>query len=136
MQLCKLFCNAEEKKPYAVFDDVRQLDVFKDQLVVTEGPQIRFLACVPLRSHLYDLVIGTFIVVDDKPRDGLSNDELEFLVDMGVTVMDYLEAQRNTRKQHRSERMLKVSEFLLLSSLLAILNRGRLSVYSLRVNRH
>lgn len=89
-QLCKLFCSTEEEIPYAVFGDMRKFDGFKDQQVVTEGPQIRFLACAPLRSPLYNLVIGTYIVVDDKPRDGLSDEDLEFLVDMSVTVMDHL----------------------------------------------
>jgi signal transduction histidine kinase len=107
MQLCKHFCASEKDIPYAVFGDLRKEDDFKNQRVVTEGPQIRFLACVPLRSPLYNMIIGTYIVVDDKPRDCLDEDELEFLVDMGVTVMDHLEAQRNNRKQYRSERMVK-----------------------------
>jgi hypothetical protein len=113
MKLCKLFCTSEEKIQYAVFDDLRNVDEFKNELVVTEGPQIRFLACVPLRSPLYNLIIGTYIVTDDKPHEGLTEDEIEFLVDMGVTVMDHLEAQRNNKKQYRSERMLKaVSLFI------------------------
>jgi signal transduction histidine kinase len=107
MQLCKIFTDAEEKLPYAVFEDLTKNDDLKNQKVVTEGPKIRFLACAPLRSPLYNMVIGTYIVTDDKPRAGLSEDELEFLADMGVTVMDHLEAQRNNRKQYRSERMVK-----------------------------
>lgn len=104
--LCKIFCNDEDTN-YAVFNDISLVEPFSEKRVVTEAPFIKFLACVPLRSPLYNMVIGTYIVVDDKPRDGLTESEIEFLVDMGVTVMDHLEAQRLNQKQHRSERMVK-----------------------------
>ncbi|KAF2493134.1 hypothetical protein BU16DRAFT_512860 [Lophium mytilinum] len=107
MKLCHHFCSSKEDLPYAAFDDLRNYKEFKDQYVVTHPPHIRFLTCVPLRSSIYNAIIGTYIVVDDKPRDGLTEEEVEFMIDMGVTVMDYLDAQRNNRKQHRAERMVK-----------------------------
>jgi signal transduction histidine kinase len=108
MDLCKIFCGDEDEAPsYAVFEDLRDVDTFKDKRIVTNFPYLRFLACVPLRSPLYNMVIGTYIVVDDKPREGLTENEMQFMIDMGVTVMDHLEAQRNNRKQYRSERMVK-----------------------------
>lgn len=84
MQLCKFFDDSEEELSYAIFDDLRNFDQFKAQLVLTQKttenrPEIRFLACAPLRSPLYNQVIGTYIIVDDKPRDTLSRDEIEFL---------------------------------------------------------
>lgn len=108
MDLVRLFCNSEENGPkYAVFSDLTKEDMFKNKTVVTEAPFVRFLACVPLRSSLYNMVVGTYIVVDDKPREGLTESELEFMIDMGITVMDHLDAQRLNRKQSRAERMVK-----------------------------
>ncbi|KAF2430869.1 hypothetical protein EJ08DRAFT_588418 [Tothia fuscella] len=108
MQLCRQFC-ADENLSHLVFNDLRTIPEFQKQMIVTctTGPQIKFLTCVPLRSPLYKMVIGTYIVVDDEPRNGLSDEEIEFMIDMGVTVMDHLEAQRNNRKSYRSERMVK-----------------------------
>ena len=108
MDLVKIFCRNEEDGPKcAVFNDLTKEDTFKNKVVVVEAPYIRFLACVPLRSQLYNMVVGTYIVVDDKPRDGMTESEVEFMIDMGVTVMDHLDAQRVNRKQSRAERMVK-----------------------------
>jgi len=106
MDLVKIFCGNEDVR-YAVFNDLTKEDAFKNKCVVAQKPFVRFLACVPLRSSVYSMIIGTYIVVDDKPRDGLTESELEFMVDMGITVMDHLDAQRLARKQYRAERMVK-----------------------------
>jgi hypothetical protein len=106
--LVRIFCCNEENGPkYAVFNDLAKEEAFRNKCVVVNAPFIRFLACVPLRSSLHNMVVGTYIVVDDKPRDGLTESELEFMMDMGVTVMDHLDAQRLNRKQSRAERMVK-----------------------------
>jgi len=108
MDLVKLFAGTGEDVPrYAYFEDLTLNDTFKHKCVVEEEPHVRFLACVPLLSPLHSMVIGTYMVVDDKPRSGLTEDEVEFLLDMGVTVMDHLEAQRLNQKQYRAERMVK-----------------------------
>lgn len=88
MQLCKLFCTTGDDA--LVVNDLTQHPTYKENDCVKEGPMLRFLACAPLRSPLYKYVIGCYIVVDDKPRDGLNEDELEFLKDLGVTAMDHL----------------------------------------------
>ena len=103
--LVKLFCDANAPQ-YAVFNDVTKADLLKDRKVVKESPFVRFITCVPLRTP-GGLVIGNYIVVDDQPRDGLSEGEIQFMTDMGVTVMDYLEAGRVKWKQYRAERMVK-----------------------------
>jgi hypothetical protein len=46
-------------------------------------------------------------VADNKVRDGLNEAELQFMHDMGLTVMDYLESCRMKRKQYRGEKMVK-----------------------------
>lgn len=88
MQLCKLFCTTGDDS--LVVNNLLEHPTYKDQCLVQEGPMLRFLACVPLRSPLYKYIIGTYIVVDDKPRDGLNEEELEFLKDLGVTCIDHL----------------------------------------------
>jgi signal transduction histidine kinase len=103
--LAKLFCDADSPQ-YAVFNDATKVDMLKERKVVKESPFARFIACVPLRTP-GSMVIGNYIVVDDQPRDGLSESEIQFMTDMGVTVMDYLEAGRIKRKQYRAERMVK-----------------------------
>jgi hypothetical protein len=105
MYLCEYFCSTGEE--CLVVDNLTTMQPSSSQFLVTDGPKLRFLACVPLRSQLYNMIIGTYIVMDDEPRNGLSEDDRQFILDMGVTVMDHLEAQRNNRKQYRSERMVK-----------------------------
>jgi GAF domain-containing protein len=90
MQLCKHFCASTDESPCLVVNDLTKHDTFKEQCLVKEGPKLRFLACVPLRSPLYKMIVGTYIVVDDKPHEGLSDDELMFLKDLGITCMDHL----------------------------------------------
>ncbi|KAG9245685.1 hypothetical protein BJ878DRAFT_338818 [Calycina marina] len=108
LDLVRMFSGPEETAPkYLSFDDLSQHEVFKTKLVVTDGPRIRGLSCVPLRSSLHPMVIGVYMVVDDEPRKGISDDEIGFLIDMGVTVMDHLDSIRLNQKQHRAERMVK-----------------------------
>ena len=88
-------------------EDVR----FKDHAVVVHGPFARFMACVPLRTHNKGLIIGAYVVIDDKPRDGLMESESQFLTDMAATVMDYMEASRIKQKEQRAEKMIKALSF-------------------------
>jgi signal transduction histidine kinase len=106
-EMAKLFSDPENSPPYVLIPDTTKDDRFKDKDVVVEGPKIRALACVPLRTPLHSVVIGTYVVVDDKARDGLHEYEMQFLQDMAVTVMDYLEAGRINKQQYRAERMVK-----------------------------
>jgi hypothetical protein len=62
---------------------------------VVGAPYSRFYAGVPIRSS-NGHNIGTYCVLDDKPRDGLSSFQLNFLKDMAATVMRHLEMSRAT----------------------------------------
>jgi signal transduction histidine kinase len=106
-ELASIFCTAGESLTHLAINDLTKDEQFCEKDIVVGPPYARFLACVPLRTPHYGVVIGTYIVVDDKPRDGLNERELQFLIDMGVTVMDYLEAGLVKRKQHRAARMVK-----------------------------
>ncbi|KAH6682076.1 hypothetical protein B0J14DRAFT_577841 [Halenospora varia] len=104
-ELVRHFCESDDK--YLVVPDMTKHDTFKDKCVVVEEPHVRFLATVPLRTPISKTVIGGYTIADDHPRDGLTESEIEFMLDMGVTVMEYLEAGLLKRKQYRSERMIK-----------------------------
>lgn len=87
--------------------DLASDDRFKDTVPVMGPPYLKSIACVPLVSPLHNLIVGQYIVVDDKPREALDEGEQQFLLDMATTVMDYLEAARVKRQQYRAERMIK-----------------------------
>ena len=103
--LVNMFCNPNEPQ-IRVFTDTTKTDFLKDRTFVKQSPFVRFLACVPLRTP-GGMVIGCYMVVDDQARDELNENEKQFMVDMSVTVMDYLEAGRVKQKQYRAERMVK-----------------------------
>ncbi|TVY78234.1 Autoinducer 2 sensor kinase/phosphatase LuxQ [Lachnellula suecica] len=99
------FCRTGDH--YLVVNDATKDDVYKDKCVVKEDPHVTFMAAVPLRTPYSSTIIGHYVAVDDKPRDGLSEKEIQFLLDLGITIMDYLEAGLIKRKQYRAERMIK-----------------------------
>lgn len=51
--------------------------------------------------------IGSLCVLDDKPRDVLSDVEIRFLGDMVITIMAHLEIGRVKEEYRRSEKMVK-----------------------------
>ncbi|RDL40639.1 uncharacterized protein BP5553_00618 [Venustampulla echinocandica] len=104
-ELAKHFTSTDDR--YVVINDLTKHDLYKEKCVVVGTPYLRFIAAVPLRTPNSLVVIGNYIVADDKPRDGLTESEIEFMMDVGVTVMDYLEAGLLKRKQYRAERMIK-----------------------------
>ncbi|KUJ12742.1 uncharacterized protein LY89DRAFT_191730 [Mollisia scopiformis] len=105
-EITKLFM---EKDPpsHVLVGDLSKHERFKDKKGVVCEPHLRAMACVPLKTPLHGIVIGTYIVVDDKIRGPLPEEDLHFLTDMAITVMDYLEAGRVKRQQYRAERMVK-----------------------------
>jgi GAF domain-containing protein len=82
-------------------DDVR----FCDRPYVLDGPKARFYAGVPITTP-GGLRIGAYCVMDDKPRDGLSDKEVNFMLDMGATIMAHLEMLRARTEFGRGTRML------------------------------
>jgi len=81
-------------------------DRFKHYPFVLGAPHSRFYAGVPIRSPSGHS-IGTYCVLDEKPRNGLSAFELNFLKDMAVTVMRHLEMSRATDDHKRGGVMVR-----------------------------
>lgn len=85
--------------PTLVVNDLSCDNRFKNYPFVAGYPHSRFYAGVPIRSPSGHS-IGTYCVLDDAPRDGISAAETAFLKDMAVTVMRHLEMMR-TSDDHR-----------------------------------
>ncbi|KAJ4381613.1 hypothetical protein N0V86_002977 [Didymella sp. IMI 355093] len=94
------------KTPCLVVNDLSTDRRFKLFSSVAGDPESRFYAGVPIRSPSGHN-IGTYCVLDDKPRDGLSAHQLDFLKDMAGTVMRHLEMTRATEDHRRGKIMVK-----------------------------
>jgi len=66
---------------------------------------MKFYAEVPITSPTGH-VIGTFCVVDSKPRDGLSTKEVESLAEISSAIMKHLELVQMQNHFHRADKML------------------------------
>ncbi|KAJ4371338.1 hypothetical protein N0V83_004555 [Neocucurbitaria cava] len=105
-QLAGLALDRHNDLPSLVVNDLTKDDRFKKYPFVVGPPYSRFYAGVPIRSPSGHS-IGTYCVLDDKPRDGISDHELDFLKDMSGTVMRHLEMTRATQDQRRGKIMVK-----------------------------
>lgn len=72
-----------------------------------QDPARQFYAGVPIRSP-GGINIGVYCVFDDKPRPhGLGDDEVRFIRDMSLVIMDYLAYKRSHDWYHREQRMVR-----------------------------
>jgi signal transduction histidine kinase len=101
--------SAKDAPSHIYVGDLSKDERFKDTEAVTGLRHIRAIACVPLKTPLHGITIGAYFVVDDRARDEpcLGPRNVEYMQDMAVTIMDYLEANRMKRQQYRAERMVK-----------------------------
>ncbi|THZ15469.1 hypothetical protein D6C89_09710 [Aureobasidium pullulans] len=67
---------------------------------------VRFLCAVPIRSSLGS-VLGTYLVVDEKPRYGLSVAEMSFLDDMSRTIAKHFDVVAASARQQRAEKLIQ-----------------------------
>ena len=73
-----------------VMNDLSAIENFKDRPYVAGWPYMRFYAEVPIHSPT-GYVIGTYCVVDDKPRNGLDKQGLLALNEISSAIMKHLE---------------------------------------------
>ncbi|KAH6633080.1 sensor histidine kinase-like protein/response regulator [Boeremia exigua] len=92
--------------PTLVVNDLLADHRFKHFPSVVGSAKSRFYAGIPIRSPSGH-TIGTYCVLDDKPRDGLTTHQLDFLKDMAGTVMRHLEMTRATEDHRRGKIMVK-----------------------------
>lgn len=89
-----------------IVSDVRNNDRCKQRVFYRRGAWMRFYCSVPLRD-ISGSVIGSYTLIDDKPRYGISAYEMAFLEDMADTVTEHLEATIVRSQRQRSERLIQ-----------------------------
>ncbi|TVY88039.1 Hybrid signal transduction histidine kinase B, partial [Lachnellula willkommii] len=87
-----------------VMNDMSTMDSFKDRPYCIGWPYMKFYAEVPIHSPSGH-VIGTYCVVDNKPRDGLSKKGLGILNEISSAIMKHLELVQMQQNLQRAGRM-------------------------------
>ena len=87
-----------------VVNDLTQHPDLQHRAYVTGRPHARFYAGVPITTSS-GVNIGAYCILDDKPRDGVSQQELVFLRDMSQTVMTHLETVLALYERQQSSQM-------------------------------
>lgn len=72
-----------------IINDLTQSDQHSNRTYVRNGPS-RFYAGVPLISA-HGNVVGAVCILDEKVRDGLSQEDIQYLQDLSMIIMEYLE---------------------------------------------
>jgi len=89
-----------------VINDVLHSEQFSQRPFAMSHPSVRFFAAMPI-STTSGVSVGAVSVMDEKPRLGLSQVEVEFLRDISVAIMAHLEMARCNEGHKRSEKMIK-----------------------------
>ncbi|PGH06240.1 hypothetical protein AJ80_08209 [Polytolypa hystricis UAMH7299] len=89
-----------------IINDVTQDPGFKDQPFVTSHSSLRFYAAIPITTKS-GFNIGTLSVMDERPRAGLGDAEIDFLGDITVAIMAHLRTTRAKAGYRRSKKMIK-----------------------------
>jgi signal transduction histidine kinase/CheY-like chemotaxis protein len=87
-----------------VVDDLTLHPDLKNRVYVTGFPNGRYYAGVPITSSS-GINIGAYCILDDKPRVGISDQDLTFLKDMSATVMTHLETIRALSEREQNNQM-------------------------------
>lgn len=89
-----------------VIPDMR-LDVrFQDRSYVKQEPGIVFYAGVPIRTKSGHR-IGVYAVSSERPRSGLSIDEVIFMQDVAAAIMEHLELAKDRDARMNGEKMVR-----------------------------
>jgi hypothetical protein len=89
--------------PVLIIDDLVQDGGTCYREDVQTNPHMRFYASAALLSP-NGAIVGTLCIFDEKPRDGLSTEELGLFKDLASTVVDYLTTYTTKDQYSRGER--------------------------------
>jgi hypothetical protein len=92
--------------PGLIVDDCRLDDRFRDRPYARLEPGVRFYAGVPIVSR-NGAMIGAYAVSDERPRAGLSEDELRFMHETAQAVMEHLEWARYRVDRFKGNRIVR-----------------------------
>jgi hypothetical protein len=93
-----------------IVNDLTKDTRFCDRPYVKDGPKARFYAGVPITTPS-GVNIGALCVLDDKPRNGLEQGQVEFLRSMASTVMSHLELVLWKRQRWSSSQVLPLTSY-------------------------
>ncbi|KAI7560823.1 hypothetical protein KC317_g9480, partial [Hortaea werneckii] len=89
------------------FPDLTQHPIYSRYPFVCGGsPPTKFYAGVPIRTAS-GVALGSYCVLDDHPRPGVSANEIAFMKDMATTVLVHLEMVRASEEIKRNERLVR-----------------------------
>jgi len=80
---------AEGDDGIVIINDLSLSNLHAARSYVKDGP-LRFYAGVPLVASSGNIV-GSVCILDDKARDGLPQEDIQYLKDLSSTIMDYLD---------------------------------------------
>ncbi|KAJ5113072.1 hypothetical protein N7456_001606 [Penicillium angulare] len=98
--------NVTANRTRYIIRDFTKEDCFKDRPYVCEWPHMRFYAEVPLYSPS-GYVLGSFCVVDDKPREEFGDADVNVLQEISDAIALHLENTRVVHYHRRAERLVK-----------------------------
>lgn len=96
--------HGDQRDSVFVVDDLTKHPDLKCRPYVTEFPNGRFYAGVPITSS-QGVNIGAYCILDDKPREGISERDLTFMRDMSHTVMTQMETIRALSEREQNNQM-------------------------------
>ncbi|KAM0352992.1 hypothetical protein ACHAPU_001877 [Fusarium lateritium] len=89
-----------------IVPDCRLDDRFKSRVYVQSEPGVRFYAGVPIFSRK-GYKIGAYAVSDERPRDGLSIEDVKFMQSVAQAVTEHLEWARDRVDRFKGERIVR-----------------------------
>lgn len=89
---------------FLVVNDLTESERYKRLQFVENDPRFRFYAGTPLTTE-NKINLGCFLVLDKKPRDGLTTSEKETLGSLATLVVDYMKICRQASEGHRAARL-------------------------------
>jgi hypothetical protein len=98
--------NITANRTRNIIRDFTKEDFYKDRSYVIDWPFFRFYAEVPLYSPSGH-VLGSYCVVDDKPRTIFSDEEVSALREIADAITSHLENARIVQCHRRSENLVK-----------------------------
>ncbi|CAG8413696.1 unnamed protein product [Penicillium salamii] len=98
--------NVTANRTRNIIRDFTKEDFYKDRSYVLGWPHFRFYAEVPLYSPS-GYVLGSYCVVDDKPRSGFGDEEVSALREIADAITNHLENSRVVQYHRRSENLVK-----------------------------
>ncbi|KAI9155617.1 Sensor histidine kinase GacS [Paramyrothecium foliicola] len=96
--------NVTANRTRFIVRDFTKEEYFKDRPYVTEWPHFRFYAEVPVYSPA-GFVLGSFCIVDNKPRQHFSDDEIAALQEISDSISQHLDNVRTVHFHQRSDRL-------------------------------